>query len=323
MIDYSQLYDSLVGTPAEFWLDTLPDTILKALDPSRHGDMARWLSVLQNLPTLLPSSIDLNSDAVRIGRATDISEENRRQLETQLKEFHPWRKGPLELFGIRIDAEWRSDWKWNRLKSAISPLQGRRVLDVGSGNGYYGWRMHGAGANLVIGVDPSLLYVIQYLAVRHFLKELPVFVLPLGIEALPERLSGFDTVFSMGVLYHRRSPETHLYRMKKFLRPRGELVLESLVIEGGDEEVLIPRGRYAKMRNVWSIPTPGMLVGWLAKNGYKAIRIVDISKTNFEEQRSTEWMRFESLRDFLDPGNPHLTVEGHPAPRRAIVIAEA
>jgi tRNA (mo5U34)-methyltransferase len=33
-------------------------------------------------------------------------------------------------------------------------------------------------------------------------------------------------------------------------------------------------------------------------------------------------MTFQSLADFLEPNNPDLTVEGLPAPKRAIVIAE-
>jgi tRNA (mo5U34)-methyltransferase len=51
--------------------------------------------------------------------------------------------------------------------------------------------------------------------------------------------------------------------------------------------------------------------------------MVDISTTSIEEQRSTEWMKFESLKDFLDPEDPSKTVEGHPAPIRAVFVAEA
>ena len=41
-----------------------------------------------------------------------------------------------------------------------------------------------------------------------------------------------------------------------------------------------------------------------------------------KEQRRTDWMRFESLRDFLDAEDPSRTVEGHPAPVRAVMLAE-
>jgi tRNA (mo5U34)-methyltransferase len=51
--------------------------------------------------------------------------------------------------------------------------------------------------------------------------------------------------------------------------------------------------------------------------------MVDISTTSIEEQRSTDWMTFESLEDFLDPNDHSKTIEGHPAPTRAVFLAEA
>ncbi len=148
-------------------------------------------------------------------------------------QLHPWRKGPYEICGIPIETEWRSDWKWERLQPHIEPLADRLVLDVGCGNGYHGWRMLGEGARLVIGIDPTQLFVMQFEALRHFLgSQHPLRVLPLGIEDLPANLQGFDTVFSMGVFYHRRSPFAHLAELKGALRKGGELVLETLVIEG-------------------------------------------------------------------------------------------
>ncbi|MCU7797779.1 MAG: tRNA 5-methoxyuridine(34)/uridine 5-oxyacetic acid(34) synthase CmoB, partial [Candidatus Thiodiazotropha sp. (ex Myrtea spinifera)] len=140
-------------------------------------------------------------------------------------------------------------------------------------------------------------------------------------EDIPPNLQAFDTVFSMGVFYHRRSPFSHLSELKGCLRKGGELVLETLVIEGGPGEVLVPEGRYAKMRNVWFIPSPATLISWLSRAGFGDVRLIDVTTTSVEEQRATEWMRFESLADYLDPSQPAQTVEGHPAPRRAIIVA--
>ena len=43
--------------------------------------------------------------------------------------------------------------------------------------------------------------------------------------------------------------------------------------------------------------------------------------TSTDEQRRTDWMINESLSDYLDPDDPALTVEGYPAPKRAVLIA--
>jgi tRNA (mo5U34)-methyltransferase len=161
----------------------------------------------------------------------------------------------------------------------------------------------------------------QHAVITKYVGELPNYVLPASDEIIPKQLREFDTVFSMGVLYHRASPIEHLLSLAGALRPGGELVLETLVVDEVEPNVLVPEDRYAKMRNVWFIPTPPMLQRWLHRTGFREIRVVDITRTNFDEQRATEWMQFESLRDFLDPNDLSLTIEGYPAPTRAIVTA--
>ena len=265
--------------------------------------------------------VRLDEAVVRVEGACD--DPVRQSIEALLRDLHPWRKGPFEIYGTRIETEWRSDLKWDRLASHIQPLTGRMVLDVGCGSGYHAWRMVGAGARRVIGIDPILLSGAQFLAIRHFAGDFPVDVLPVGIDDVPRNLRAFDTVFSMGVLYHRRSPLDDLLELKGCLREGGELVLETLVIEGGDREVLVPEDRYAQMRNVWFIPSCAVLAGWLKRCGYRNVRLVDVTRTTPEEQRSTDWMRFQSLTDFLDPHDPLLTVEGLPAPVRAVFVAES
>lgn len=305
------------------WAAQIPAQIDNALNKKRHGDLEKWQAVLDQLPTIKPSSYDLNADTVRIGTADDLGRFDQAEFRELLMKFHPWRKGPFELFGVSIDTEWRSDWKWNRIRDHIRPLAGRTVLDVGCGSGYHCWRMRGAGAELVIGIDPTLVFNLQYQAMARYLPDEPVFVLPLGIDDVPADLRAFDTVFSMGILYHRRSPIDHLYELRDCLVKGGELVLETLVIKGEQGEVLLPENRYAQMRNVWFIPTVKTLELWLRRTGYKDIRLVDINTTTTDEQHSTEWMHFNSLADFLDPDDPSRTVEAYPAPRRATLVATA
>lgn len=306
----------------EFWVKQLSEQSEQAFNIRNNRDLVHWLNVIQTLPPIRPNFIDLRQDVIQIGRKGEISVEVARQIETSLRELHPWRKGPFSVFGIFIDTEWRSDWKWKRLKDHIRPLKDRLVLDVGSGNGYHCLRMAGEGARLVMGIDPYLKNVAQFLALNKYLKMDNTHVLPLGIEQLPDQLNLFDSVFSMGILYHRRSPFDHLFKLKSMLRSEGELILETLVIEGGKGEVLVPEGRYAKMRNVWFIPSPPTLESWLKRAGFTHIRLIDVSVTTTQEQRSTDWMRFESLPRFLHPQNDQWTIEGYPRPRRAIFICE-
>lgn len=316
--DYSFLRVQLAAIPA---LAPLAAKVPEAfVAQTRHGDFQRWLAALRELPDVQAASIELR-DRVRVGTPEQLTAAERDKLRAALMGLHPWRKGPMELFGLLLDTEWRSDWKWDRIAPHIEPLQGRTVLDVGCGNGYHCWRMAGAGAALVLGIDPHLLYTLQYWALRHFIREPPVHVLPLALEDLPPGLEAFDTVFSMGVLYHRRSPFDHLLSLRSCLRPGGELVLETLVIDGEAGQVLVPPERYARMPNVWFLPTCVTLQAWIEKSGYTAVRQVDLSVTSKEEQRSTAWMTFESLPDALNPDDPTLTIEGHPAPKRAVFVA--
>jgi len=194
---------------------------------------------------------------------------------------------------------------------------------VGCGNGYHAWRMRGMGAKLVIGIDPSPLFVMQFEALQHFIDDDRVYVLPLGIEAVPDNLNAFDTVFSMGVFYHRKSPLEHLFQLKQCLKSGGELVFETLVIQGDEHHVLMPEDRYAQMRNVWFLPSSQAMMKWLQRCGFKHVKLIDESFTTVEEQRATEWMQFHSLKDFLDPNDSRKTIEGYQAPLRAIFTAEA
>lgn len=321
MMDYQTFLQHLDGEEFARWRAALPEQIAAGLNPKRYGDLPRWQSALVELPELRAESVNLNQS--RVGVSGSLDTPGQQQLTDTLKKLHPWRKGPFELFGVHIDTEWRSDWKWDRLEGHISPLSGRKVLDVGCGSGYHCWRMRGAGADLVVGIDPTPLFVVQYFALQKYIQDSRVAVLPLGIEHVPENLRCFDTVFSMGILYHRRSPIDHLYALRDCLRPGGELVLETLVIEGDEGEILVPEGRYSKMGNVWFIPSPASMMTWLRKCGFKEVKLVDINQTSTAEQRSTEWMQFHSLADFLHPENPALTVEGYPAPRRATFVATA
>jgi len=312
---------ALLDSKLQPHLVDLQTKIDKALDPAQHGNLNTWLDTIAQLPDLSDSQVQLKQDVVSI--QSPETNKHTHAIRQALQRFHPWRKGPYQIQDTHIDSEWRSDYKWQRLIPHIHSLEQRLVLDVGCGNGYHGWRMLGAGARYVLGIDPSLLSVMQFYSIAHFIRPDNFQVLPLGIEALPARLQAFDSVFSMGVLYHRKSPLEHLITLRDCLRPGGQLILETLIIDGKQGEVLVPEGRYAKMRNVWFLPTTATLLSWLKRCGFKNPRLVDVNQTSPKEQRRSTWMQFESLTDFLDPKDPNKTIEGHPAPKRAIIIAES
>ncbi|MBK5930970.1 tRNA 5-methoxyuridine(34)/uridine 5-oxyacetic acid(34) synthase CmoB [Halochromatium salexigens] len=326
---FAPFFEALRATPLAAWSAPLAQLTGERLQPARHGDLLDWVEALQRLPTLPAERVILDQPCVGVTSERPLPAAVKTQLRQALDALHPWRKGPFCLHGVEVDAEWRSDWKWARLAEAIAPLTGRRVLDVGCGNGYYGFRALGAGAERVLGIDPTARFVLQFLALNQLIGAERLAVLPLADDDLPSlcdaAAGGFDTLFSMGVLYHRRDPAQHLARLRDCLRPGGELVLETLVIdrpERSHHETLIPAGRYARMRNVHAIPSVATLVDWIAAAGYREIRLVDLSRTTTEEQRATPWMRFQSLADCLDPNDPSLTIEGHPAPVRALLLAE-
>jgi len=293
------------------------------MSPGHHGDAQRWLEAINVLPDAVPGVIELG-DTVRIGDRTDLDPARSKALEDSLRALHPWRKGPFEFFGLHVDTEWRSDWKWQRLDAVLGDLEGARVLDVGAGNGYYGWRMLEAGAAFVLGVDPTILFNMQHRAASFYLRELTArnVLLPLRFEELPPG-PAFDVAFSMGVLYHRRDPHEHIARLRSYLEPGGRVVVETLAVDDAHAPWLSPGERYARMRNVWCVPTPETVQRWLSECGFEDPTVISVERTSTDEQRTTDWMRFESLAEALDPDDSTRTIEGYPAPVRAIVTARA
>ena len=284
-----------------------------AIHLGQHGRIDDWRQVLDAVKpaTTEPS---FSNDTVCIGPpANDYS--------AQLKALMPWRKGPLQIGQTFVDTEWRSDWKWQRVQPHLADLNGKQVLDVGCGNGYHLFRMLGDGARLALGVDPTVLFNFQFTLMQKLTAHNNAYLLPLRCEHLPG-FGVFDIVFSMGVLYHRRSPLDHLQELFSFLQPGGQLVLETLIVEGSNQQLLIPEDRYAKMANVWFIPSTAALETMVSRVGFEGSKTVDVTVTTTHEQRPTQWMEFESLPDFLDPEDTSKTIEGYPAPCRAILTAK-
>ena len=321
MIDYSSIYKIMSANKMKFCVDAIALKNEKAIYKEYFDEFLYWKDIYNKLPEIDPENVDINLMSSIVSISSNKSLDNPEKFVELLKEYRPWRKGPFDVFGVNIQTEWRSDLKWDRLKNHISSLKNRLVLDVGCGSGYHCFRMKGAGAKLVIGIEPYFRFVAQFYMLQKYIKNPYIAVFPLKCEDMPNNIERFDTVFSMGILYHRTSPIDHLIQLKSFMRDGGELVLDTLIVDDG-RDFLMPKDRYSKMRNVWFIPSVDVLKMWMERVGFKNIRCIDVTRTTTEEQNKTEWMRLESLSDFLDPNDKTKTVEGYPAPTRAIFVAE-
>lgn len=317
-MSYQRLFARLQRDGFLSWVNELQQMQKNWFCDRYHGDYLRWAVALKMLPEIQSCQADYSSNTVTIqGHCHD-----KESLISALRLLQPWRKGPYQISEITIDSEWRSDFKWDRVLPHLKSLKGRKVLDVGCGNGYHSWRMLDQDPELVLGIDPSVLFNMQFKAVQHYVRDDRIQLLPLTIQQMPSNMQWFDSVFSMGILYHRKSPFDHLQQLKSLLKPGGELCLETLIIRGEAGQVLVPNSRYARMNNVWFLPSANELAHWLERIGFKNIRVVDINQTSIDEQRSTDWMPFESLAECLDSDDENLTVEGYPAPLRAVMMAE-
>ena len=318
-MDYSALKELITETKLE---PLIGFTETDYLDQLKYGDFPRWRELLGKFPAVNITSVQLG-DIVKFVANNDLDPEKRAVIKSLLQEMIPWRKGPFNVCGIPIDSEWLSNLKWARLTEALPSLEGKKILDIGCGNAYYGFRMLDQKPEFVIGIDPHLAYVAQFWALKHFAPNLPIYALPCGLEQFPRSLHGFDVVFSMGIIYHRRSPIDHLQQCKQCLKPGGELVLETLYVDGPAGYSLTPQKKYARMSNIWFIPSIGTLENWLTRCGFKNVRIINKSITTTKEQRKTEWMPFESLKDAIDIVDTSKTIEGLPAPKRVVIIAKS
>mgnify|MGYP005985413715 CR=1 FL=1 len=318
-INLDTFFEQTINTPLAPFHHELRQALHQHYERKIHGRANEWDQALDSMPILDEAQHHFSDASVTVVKPEAL-ELNEKAYTKALKAFMPWRKGPWNLLGVEIETEWHSDWKWQRIIPHLSNLQGRNVLDIGTGNGYFLYRMLGEGANMALGIDPTRIFLYQFHAAQRLLPKNEAYLLPLRSEHLPA-FACFDTVFCMGVLYHRRSPIDHIQELISYLRPGGELVLETLVVPGDVNTILVPPDRYAKMANVWFLPSTLALENMLQKLGLKDVRTVDVTQTTTKEQRATDWMTFHSLADFLDPKDPNLSAEGHPAPLRATLVA--
>ena len=279
-----------------------------------------WFLQLQEASKIEKSNLEIDyGDWFSVGKKEDLTSEEFEVIEKTAKKLIPWRKGPFKIFGLEIDSEWQSNIKYNLIRPYFN-LKDKVVADIGCNNGYYMFRMLEDKPKRLIGFDPSPLTLHQFEFVNHFVKSDIVYEM-LGVEHLEYYNHKFDFIFMLGVLYHRPDPVGTLKSLARGLNSKGEILIDTFMIDGDEEMCLTPNKRYSKIPNIYFIPTIPALKNWLERAGFEDIEVLATTVTTSEEQRKTPWSFDQSLEDFLDPNDNTKTVEGYPAPKRVYVKA--
>lgn len=313
------------------YINNLPNVDRKAI-LALLEEKERWLNLgkkgverfrlpYESVKDIRAGFCDFSGDVVTIGRADELSEQDRKKVYQVMRDFMPWRKGPFEIFGIGIDAEWRSERKWNRVLPELPELQNKIVADIGCNNGYYMFRMAQHDPQMVIGFEPYLQHYYAFKTLNSFAGVENLAVELLGVEHITLFRKCFDVVFLMGILYHRSSPVDVLREIRSAMSPEGVLIVESQGIPGNEPQALFPEHRYAKVPGTYFVPTGPCLANWLSRAGFADVKVFFTHPMSNQEQRKTDWMVFESYDDFIDRADPNLTVEGYPAPIRLFARA--
>ena len=296
-------------------LDKLREERLRCLEWRNIKPL--W-EAIQSLPTPRNSKIILGNSVEML--PDNLTDKEEQFIYNTAKKLHPWRKGPFQVSKTFIDSEWKSYIKYDLLRPHFN-LKDKIVGDIGCNNGYYLFRMMEDKPKRLIGFDPSAITFCQFHFLNHFIQSDIKYEL-LGVEHVEYYEHRFDVLFCLGVLYHRADPIGMLKSLFKGLNIGGELILDTFMIDGEEEVCLTPRDRYSKMANIYFIPTINALKNWCYRAGFEELEVLNIVKTEPNEQRRTEWINTQSLNDFLDKENQNRTVEGYPAPKRVYLKAK-
>jgi len=324
------MFDEAIGYISPDYLDRFPGQLnreeILALRQERKAKLftpqaRQYREAVQSIRDIKSNWFNLADAVVKIGKANELTPEQQSRFYQALQNFCPWKKGPFELFGIGIDAEWRSDWKWERILPHIQSLKNRKIADIGCHNGYFMWRMAAEEPDCVIGFEPVPKHFWNFQLMQNIVQQEKLNFELLGVEHIDLYPNFFDTIFCLGILYHHPDPIGLLGKMRQALAPKGEIVIDCQGIPGELPIALTPRKRYAKARGIWFLPTQTCLENWIARAGFSQIECFFASPLSTEEQRSTPWAKVDSLKEFLNPEDSSLTVEGYPAPWRYYLIA--
>ena len=288
---------------------------------SNHGNLEQWKNILTKLPDISTNYLDFSKECIQIGNPKEINLSQLKILEKGLLNLRPWRKGPFNIFGLEVDSEWRSEKKWQRIEDYLPKIKGMRIGDIGCSNGYYSYKLLKLEPELIVGMDKTSLFIIQFLATKFYAKQIQeLIILPCSAEEFNPEFIDFDLLLSMGILYHAKNPSNHLASLQRLVKKNGYIILET-IISNLKQNINIEKNQtYAGMSNIGTIFTKDNLIKLLNVSGFKNIQVINDSFTNISEQRTTKWMQGKSLSDFILSNGD--TLEGYPPVCRTIFIAQ-
>ena len=275
---------------------------------------------VENIQILSTKSLNVQlKDWICIGDESSFNDNELDIITNSAKALIPWRKGPFKIGLLEIDSEWKSNIKYNLLRPYFN-LKNKCVADVGCNNGYYMFKMLEDNPKKIVGFDPSAIFKTQFDFINTFIKSDIIYEM-LGVEHLEFYETKFDMIFMLGVLYHRSDPIASLKSLNRALNKKGEIIVDSFMIDGDEDVCLVPKDRYAMIPNIYFIPTVNCFKNWLSRAGFINIEVLEITTTDYKEQRVTPWTFGMSLDDFRDSNDYSKTIEGYPAPKRVYLKA--
>ena len=315
-------YHPEVSSDLNSWLSSCIDPTLEVIEKYKKN-FQRFDNFFDSLPKVKGEIVVKKGVVTFLGPSKNNFELSERiSIENRIMQLVPWRKGPFKLFGLPIQSEWNCNFKWQRLVGQLPSIENDAILDVGSGYGYFAWRMRANGARFVACLEPNFISFVQYHFLNFFSDDIGIRFVPVSLENSPRANFLFDKVFMMGTLYHTKNPFEHLKRATSFLKQRGYLILETLIFESDKVALFVPKDKYALMPNVWHIPSFLAIKKWLCDLGYLKVDLIDVDTTSQIEQSSSLHMPYKSLSDGIDHEDRNMTVELYPRPKRGIILAQ-
>ena len=257
--------------------------------------------------------IEINLSSIKLNSVNTFTELAQAKINKIIEQLTPWRLGDYLIFNNLIKSEWNCDFRWKLIDKYIPFLNNKKVADIGANNGYFSFRLLEFNPSQLLCFEPNDLYNLQLYFIASLLKNNSIKIIKNGVENLINYDSSFDFILFMGVLYHRENPIETLKNIYFALKANGVAIVESICIEGDSDLVLFPYKSYAKMKNIWYIPSESVLKYWCEIAGFRYIQKIFNYYVTEDHQKKSEHSPNESLSDFLSEDGLK-TVEGYPPP---------